>query len=154
MAGAPALTLLLLLLLPAHQAGYAGAEADTCGPALGGAAGARPGTPADAPGATVGPIVRLKESMENGSDYNLSELRMHCHMGTHVDAPGHMNQAHSAAGLDVDTLDLQVLNVYPLMVNMEESKSPGHQWLNPSDGASMQFERGINESQIELRGLI
>ncbi|VAI56826.1 unnamed protein product [Triticum turgidum subsp. durum] len=48
--------------------------------------------------------------MENGSDYNLSELSMECHIGTHVDAPGHFNQAHFAAGLDVDTLDLEVLN--------------------------------------------
>uniref|UniRef100_A0A8R7QQA9 Kynurenine formamidase n=1 Tax=Triticum urartu TaxID=4572 RepID=A0A8R7QQA9_TRIUA len=62
------------------------------------------------PDAAAGPLVRLKESMENGSDYNLSELRMPCHMGTHVDAPGHMIQAHFAAGLDVDTLDLEVLN--------------------------------------------
>ncbi|VAI56820.1 unnamed protein product [Triticum turgidum subsp. durum] len=128
MAGAPALTLLLLVLLPARQAGYAGAEADACGPAAGGAAGRRHGPgleeygggrivdithayrPGMPPDATAGPLVRLKESMENGSDYNLSELRMHCHMGTHVDAPGHMNKAHFAAGLDVDTLDLGVLD--------------------------------------------
>uniref|UniRef100_A0A453NPK4 Cyclase family protein n=1 Tax=Aegilops tauschii subsp. strangulata TaxID=200361 RepID=A0A453NPK4_AEGTS len=126
-----ALTLLLLVLLPAGRAlataagdahpGYAGAEADTCepGPALEEYGGGhivdithayRPSMPAFAPGATVGPLVRLKASMEDGSEYNLSELRMECHMGTHVDAPGHMNQAHFAAGLDVDTLDLDVLN--------------------------------------------
>jgi kynurenine formamidase len=35
---------------------------------------------------------------------------MECHTGTHLDAPGHFNQAHFAAGLDVDTLDLEVLN--------------------------------------------
>uniref|UniRef100_A0A453NP65 Cyclase family protein n=1 Tax=Aegilops tauschii subsp. strangulata TaxID=200361 RepID=A0A453NP65_AEGTS len=149
MAAPVALTIFLLILLPAHHAlataagdahpGYADTETDTCGPALdlggssssAGAAGRRygpgleeygggrivdithafrPGMPAYAPGATVGPIVRLKESMENGSDYNLSELSMECHIGTHVDAPGHFNQAHFAAGLDVDTLDLQVLN--------------------------------------------
>ena len=141
MATASSLTLLLLVLLPARHAlataagdahpGYAGAEADTCGPAPGGGArprhgpeleeygsgrivdithAYRPAMPAFAPGATVGPLVRLKASMEDGSDYNLSELRMECHMGTHVDAPGHMNQAHFAAGLDVDTLDLDVLN--------------------------------------------
>ncbi|EMS68632.1 hypothetical protein TRIUR3_24157 [Triticum urartu] len=74
--------------------------------------------PAYAPGATVGPIVRLKESMENGSDYNLSELSMECHIGTHVDAPGHFNQAHFAAGLDVDTLDLEVLNGPALLVDV------------------------------------
>jgi hypothetical protein len=69
-----------------------------------------PDLPAFAPGAVTGPVVRLKESMADGSEYNLSELRMECHAGTHVDAPGHMNQAHFAAGLDVDTLDLDVLN--------------------------------------------
>jgi hypothetical protein len=116
--------------------GYAGAEADTCRPALGGsssrgAAGRRrgpeleeygggrivdithaymPGKLPYAPAPTVGALVRLKASMEEGSDYNLSELRMECDMGTHVDAPGHMNEAHFAAGLDVDTLDLDVLN--------------------------------------------
>jgi hypothetical protein len=143
-----ALIIIMLVLLPAHQAlataagdahpGYAGAEADTCGPSLGGSSsssagtavrrhgpeleeygGGRiidithaymPGKPAYAPGATVGPVVRLKESMENGSEYNLSELHMECHTGTHLDAPGHFNQAHFAAGLDVDTLDLEVLN--------------------------------------------
>ncbi|OEL16829.1 hypothetical protein BAE44_0022152 [Dichanthelium oligosanthes] len=69
-----------------------------------------PDLPAFANGAVTGPVVRLKESMAEGSDYNLSELRMECHMGTHVDAPGHINQANFAAGLDVDTLDLDVLN--------------------------------------------
>ena len=69
-----------------------------------------PDLPAFATGAVTGPVVRLKESMADGSEYNLSELRMECHAGTHVDAPGHINQAHFAAGLDVDTLDLDVLN--------------------------------------------
>uniref|UniRef100_A0ACD5V616 Uncharacterized protein n=1 Tax=Avena sativa TaxID=4498 RepID=A0ACD5V616_AVESA len=154
-----ALTVVLLILLPAHQAlataagdahpGYGGAESDTCGPALGGSsssfssAGAAnrrrgpeleeygggrivdithaymPGKPAYAPGATVGPVLRLKASMENGSDYNLSELHMECHTGTHVDAPGHFNQAHFAAGLDVDTLDLEVLNGPALLVDVQ-----------------------------------
>ncbi|GJM90436.1 hypothetical protein PR202_ga06715 [Eleusine coracana subsp. coracana] len=69
-----------------------------------------PDMPAFAPGAVTGPLVRLKASMANGSEYNLSELKMECHMGTHVDAPGHINQRNFAAGLDVDTLDLDVLN--------------------------------------------
>ncbi|KAL5213012.1 hypothetical protein ABZP36_023859 [Zizania latifolia] len=73
----------------------------------------RPDLPAFAPGAVTGPVVRLKESMANGSLYNLSELRMECHRGTHVDAPGHINQDHFAAGLDVDTLDLELLNGTP-----------------------------------------
>ena len=69
-----------------------------------------PDLPAFATGAVAGPMLRLRESMADGSEYNLSELRLECHMGTHVDAPGHMNQGHFAAGLDVDTLDLHVLN--------------------------------------------
>ncbi|RLM78873.1 hypothetical protein C2845_PM12G05120 [Panicum miliaceum] len=70
-----------------------------------------PDLPAFAQGAVTGPVVRLKHSMADGSEYNLSELRMECHTGTHVDAPGHINQGHFAAGLDVDTLDLDLLNV-------------------------------------------
>ena len=69
-----------------------------------------PDLPAFAQGAVAGPVVRLKHSMADGSEYNLSELRMECHTGTHVDAPGHINQAHFTAGLDVDTLDLDLLN--------------------------------------------
>ncbi|EEE56465.1 hypothetical protein OsJ_05673 [Oryza sativa Japonica Group] len=55
--------------------------------------------------------------MANGTLYNLSELKMECHMGTHVDAPGHMNQGHFAAGLDVDKLDLDLLNGPTLLVD-------------------------------------
>ncbi|XP_024317176.1 uncharacterized protein LOC100838908 isoform X2 [Brachypodium distachyon] len=154
---AAALSLFLLfqlLLLPARHAlatttagdahpGYAGAEAETCGPepGNGGPMGRRrhgpaleeygggrivdithpyrADLPAFATGATIGPLVRLKDSMLNGSEYNLSELRMECHLGTHVDAPGHMNQAHFAAGLDVDTLDLATLNGPALLVDVQ-----------------------------------
>ncbi|KAG8070079.1 hypothetical protein GUJ93_ZPchr0006g41026 [Zizania palustris] len=77
----------------------------------------QPDLPAFASGEVTGPVVRLKESMANGSLYNLSELRMECHRGTHVDAPGHINQDHFAAGLDVDTLDLEVLNGPALLVD-------------------------------------
>jgi hypothetical protein len=130
MSDAAALALLLPVLLQASHAlatpagnahpGYTGADAGTCGPARHGPGleeygGGRIVDITHAyrpvmPGATVQPLLRLKESMEEGSDYNLSDLRMECHTGTHVDAPGHMNQAHFAAGLDVDTLDLDVLN--------------------------------------------
>jgi len=77
-----------------------------------------PDLPAFAQGAVAGPVVRLKHSMADGSEYNLSELRMECHTGTHVDAPGHINQAHFAAGLDVDTLDLDLLNGPALLVDV------------------------------------
>nr|CAB3445891.1 unnamed protein product [Digitaria exilis] len=66
--------------------------------------------PVFATGEVAGPVVRLKQSMAEGSEYNLSELKLECHTGTHVDAPGHINQDNFAAGLDVDTLDLEVLN--------------------------------------------
>ncbi|TVU00033.1 hypothetical protein EJB05_54526 [Eragrostis curvula] len=71
-----------------------------------------PDMPAFRQGAATGPLVRLMVSMANGSEYNESELRMNCHTGTHLDAPGHMNQDHFAAGRDVDTLDLDVLNAW------------------------------------------
>ncbi|KAG2649046.1 cyclase-like protein 1 isoform X1 [Panicum virgatum] len=77
-----------------------------------------PDLPAFAQGAVAGPVVRLKHSMADGSEYNLSELRMECHTGTHVDAPGHINQGHFAAGLDVDTLDLDLLNGPALLVDV------------------------------------
>uniref|UniRef100_A0A8R7QS31 Kynurenine formamidase n=1 Tax=Triticum urartu TaxID=4572 RepID=A0A8R7QS31_TRIUA len=90
------------------------------------------------PDAAAGPLVRLKESMENGSDYNLSELRMPCHMGTHVDAPGHMIQAHFAAGLDVDTLDLEVLNGPALLVDV-----PRHTNITAEAMESLNIPRGV-----------
>ncbi|CAO2044840.1 unnamed protein product [Urochloa humidicola] len=77
-----------------------------------------PDLPAFAPGAVTGPVVRLKQSMAEGSEYNLSELKMECHTGTHLDAPGHINQGHFAAGRDVDTLDLDVLNGPALLVDV------------------------------------
>ncbi|XP_062223865.1 cyclase-like protein 1 [Phragmites australis] len=104
---------------------YADDGAGTCGP--GAAVGAprleeydggrivdithayRPELPAVGPDG-LGPVVHLTMSMANGTLFNLSELRMVVHAGTHVDAPGHMIQEHFEAGLDVDKLDLTVLN--------------------------------------------
>ncbi|KAB8086201.1 hypothetical protein EE612_009365 [Oryza sativa] len=139
-----ALLLLVLAVAAARHAlpaagsdahpGYDGAE-DTCGVPAAAAAAAgrmeeygvgrildithayRADLPAFAPGAVTGPVVRLRDSMANGTLYNLSELKMECHMGTHVDAPGHMNQGHFAAGLDVDKLDLDLLNGPTLLVD-------------------------------------
>uniref|UniRef100_A0A0D9YNF8 Cyclase family protein n=1 Tax=Oryza glumipatula TaxID=40148 RepID=A0A0D9YNF8_9ORYZ len=136
------LPLLLLLAVAAgrHALPAAGSDAhpgyddgaeDTCGVPAAAAAAAgrmeeygggrildithayRADLPEFAPGAVTGPVVRLKDSMANGSICNLSELKMHCHTGTHVDAPGHINQGHFAAGLDVDKLDLDLLNGTP-----------------------------------------
>ncbi|XP_062223863.1 cyclase-like protein 1 isoform X2 [Phragmites australis] len=99
----------------------------------------RPDLPAFAPGAVTGPVVRLKESMENGSAYNLSELKMECHMGTHVDAPGHINQGHFAAGLDVDTLDLEVLNGPALLVDVPRDTNITAQAM-----ASLNIPKGVS----------
>lgn len=58
----------------------------------------------------LGQFLWLHESMANGSLYNLSELRLIVHVGTHVDAPGHMYQEYFEGGYDIDSLDLEVLN--------------------------------------------
>ncbi|XP_006647015.1 cyclase-like protein 1 [Oryza brachyantha] len=128
------IALLVVVLAARHALLAAGSDAhpgydateDTCGvPAAEYGGGRildithayRPDMPEFALGEVTGPLVRLRDSMADGSVCNLSELRMHCHMGTHVDAPGHINQAHFAAGLDVDKLDLEVLNGPTLLVD-------------------------------------
>ena len=58
----------------------------------------------------MGNPIKLVSSMKNGSLYNLSEMKMIVHSGTHVDSPAHFFQEHYEAGLDVDTLDLELLN--------------------------------------------
>ncbi|KAL6629990.1 hypothetical protein ACP70R_029755 [Stipagrostis hirtigluma subsp. patula] len=140
--------LLLLLLAAttspfAFAAGDCGAAhpayadvAGACGPASAGGAAAearleeygggrivdithayRPDLPA--PGRDgLGAVLRLTESMANGSVNNVSELRMVVHSGTHVDAPGHMVQEHFVAGLGVDKLDLDVLNGPALLIDV------------------------------------
>ncbi|KAL3814258.1 hypothetical protein ACJIZ3_015526 [Penstemon smallii] len=58
----------------------------------------------------LGQFLWLPASMKNGSLANNSEMKFSVHTGTHVDAPGHMVSRYFAAGFDVDTLDLEVLN--------------------------------------------
>ncbi|KAI3957587.1 hypothetical protein MKW92_027751 [Papaver armeniacum] len=58
----------------------------------------------------VGQLVRLAVSMKNGSLYNISELKLITHTGTHVDAPGHFYDHYFDAGFDVNSLDLDLLN--------------------------------------------
>ncbi|GJN19213.1 hypothetical protein PR202_gb06461 [Eleusine coracana subsp. coracana] len=77
----------------------------------------RPELPAAGPDG-LGRVVHLIMSMANGTLFNLSELRMVVHAGTHLDAPGHMVQEHFEAGLDVDKLDLAVLNGPALLVDV------------------------------------
>lgn len=69
-----------------------------------------PNTPVGDSAEGAGQILSLLMSMKNGSDYNLSEMRLCVHAGTHVDAPGHMYDNYFDQGFDVDTLDLRVLN--------------------------------------------
>ncbi|CAM6104798.1 unnamed protein product [Calypogeia fissa] len=57
----------------------------------------------------LGEAVRLVVSMDDGFDYNLSELKVIVHTGTHLDAPGHFIDEHYKAGLDVSSLDLNIL---------------------------------------------
>lgn len=106
-----------------------------------------PDLPAFATGAVAGPMLRLRESMADGSEYNLSELRMECHTGTHVDAPGHINQAHFAAGLDVDTLDLHVLNGPALLVDVPRNTNitaEAMEFLNIPRGVRRVLFRTLN----------
>ncbi|KAL6888807.1 hypothetical protein ACP4OV_009833 [Aristida adscensionis] len=107
----------------------------------------RPDLPAFAPGAATGAVVRLRDSMAEGSDHNLSELRMECHAGTHVDAPGHINQRHFAAGLDVDTLDLDVLNGPALLVDVPRNTNitaEAMKYLNIPKGVRRVLFRTLN----------
>ncbi|KAK3018556.1 hypothetical protein RJ639_004281 [Escallonia herrerae] len=59
----------------------------------------------------LGQFLWLPKSMKNGSLANNSEMKLPTHTGTHVDAPGHVYDHYFDAGFDVDTLDLEVLNV-------------------------------------------
>ncbi|KAI3840427.1 hypothetical protein MKX03_037839, partial [Papaver bracteatum] len=66
----------------------------------------------------VGHLVRLAVSMKNGSLYNISELKLITHTGTHVDAPGHFYDHYFDAGFDVNSLDLDLLNGPVLLVDV------------------------------------
>ncbi|KAD2804166.1 hypothetical protein E3N88_37543 [Mikania micrantha] len=67
--------------------------------------------------------LKLYESMKNGSDYNFSVIKLPAHSGTHVDAPGHMFQNYFEAGFDIDSLDLDVLNV-SLLIKLSSMVTP------------------------------
>ncbi|XP_028798330.1 cyclase-like protein 2 isoform X1 [Neltuma alba] len=60
----------------------------------------------------------LEKSMKNGSRANNSAMKLGVHTGTHVDAPSHFFDNYFDAGFDVDTLDLEVLNGYALLVDV------------------------------------
>nr|GLL28538.1 uncharacterized protein LOC109165124 isoform X2 [Ipomoea trifida] len=82
-----------------------------------------PNTPVGDSAEGAGQILSLLMSMKNGSDYNLSEMRLCVHAGTHVDAPGHMYDNYFDQGFDVDTLDLRVLNGPVLVVDVPRDKN-------------------------------
>ncbi|KAK8914367.1 hypothetical protein KSP39_PZI024015 [Platanthera zijinensis] len=71
----------------------------------------------------VGQFLWLPKSMKNGSLANNSEMKLPSHTGTHVDAPGHFFQHYFEAGLDVDSLDLEVLNGPALLVDVPRDKN-------------------------------
>ncbi|KAI4375968.1 hypothetical protein MLD38_013775 [Melastoma candidum] len=60
---------------------------------------------------SLGKFLWLPISIKNGSLTNNSEMKLPAHTGTHVDAPGHVFDHYFDAGFDIDTLDLEVLNV-------------------------------------------
>ncbi|XP_050209962.1 cyclase-like protein 2 [Mercurialis annua] len=66
----------------------------------------------------LGHFLWLPASMKNGSLANNSEMKLPCHLGTHVDAPGHVFDHYFDAGFDVDSLDLEVLNGPALLVDV------------------------------------
>ncbi|RAL49403.1 unnamed protein product [Cuscuta campestris] len=82
-----------------------------------------PTTPSGNSDAGIGKFLSLLMSMKNGSDYNLSELRLCVHAGTHVDAPGHMYDDYFDQGFDVDSLDLRILNGPALVVDVPRDKN-------------------------------
>ncbi|KAK9163822.1 hypothetical protein Syun_004724 [Stephania yunnanensis] len=74
----------------------------------------------------LGQFLWLPLSMKNGSLANNSEMKLPSHTGTHVDAPGHVFDHYFNAGFDVDTLDLEVLNVLTgpaLLVDVPRDKN-------------------------------
>ncbi|XP_039038455.1 cyclase-like protein 2 [Hibiscus syriacus] len=69
-------------------------------------------------------VLWLPASMKNGSRANNSLIKfVSVHTGTHVDAPGHMIDRYFDSGLDVDTLDLEVLNGPALLVDVPRNSN-------------------------------
>ncbi|CAI9111882.1 OLC1v1012213C1 [Oldenlandia corymbosa var. corymbosa] len=65
----------------------------------------------------------LVKSMKNGSDSNISGMKLNVRVGTHVDTPGHIYDHYYDAGFDVDSLDLRVLNGPALVVDIPRDKN-------------------------------
>ncbi|KAI3889993.1 hypothetical protein MKX03_025734 [Papaver bracteatum] len=86
----------------------------------------------------VGQLVRLAVSMKNGSLYNISELKLITHIGTHVDAPGHFYDHYFDAGFDVNSLDLDLLNGPVLLVDV-----PRNMNITAEAMESLNIPRGV-----------
>ncbi|KAL3356447.1 hypothetical protein AABB24_017227 [Solanum stoloniferum] len=71
----------------------------------------------------LGQFLWLPNSMKNGSLANNSVMKLPTHTGTHFDAPDHVFDHYYDAGLDVDTLDLEVLNGPALLVDVPRDKN-------------------------------
>ncbi|XP_019091416.1 PREDICTED: LOW QUALITY PROTEIN: uncharacterized protein LOC104742171 [Camelina sativa] len=71
----------------------------------------------------LGKFLRLAVSMKNGSEANISEMKLSVHSGTHVDAPGHFHDHYYDSGFDSDSLDLQILNGPALLVDVPRDKN-------------------------------
>lgn len=78
----------------------------------------RPGLPLFMSDDGLQHAVKQLSSIANGSIANESEMKLHVHTGTHVDAPSHIFQEYYEAGNHVDTLDLDVLNGLALVVDV------------------------------------
>ncbi|MCL7039034.1 hypothetical protein MKW94_011797, partial [Papaver nudicaule] len=76
--------------------------------------------------------------MKNGTLFNVSELKLQVHTGTHVDAPGHYYDHYFDAGFDVDTLDLDVLNGPALLVDV-----PRNMNITAEAMKSLNIPRGV-----------
>ncbi|OWM64834.1 hypothetical protein CDL15_Pgr028551 [Punica granatum] len=71
----------------------------------------------------LGPYLRLRTSMKNGSLANSSEMKLPAHTRTHLDAPGHVFDHYFDAGFYVDSLDMKVLNGPALLVDVPRDKN-------------------------------
>ncbi|KAI3991162.1 hypothetical protein MKX01_022383 [Papaver californicum] len=86
----------------------------------------------------VGQLLQLAVSMKNGSLFNVSELKLRTHTGTHVDAPGHLYDNYFDTCFDIDTLDLDVLNGPVLLVDV-----PRNMNITAEAMKSLHIPRGV-----------
>ncbi|KAJ9175265.1 hypothetical protein P3X46_013836 [Hevea brasiliensis] len=71
----------------------------------------------------MGQVVTVTESMKNGSDCYVSEMKLPSHTGTHVDAPSHFFEEYYEKGYDTSTLNLKTLNGPALVVDVPRNSN-------------------------------